>query len=194
MMDMTDPKDVHHQLGLIFNAGQKMRNIISELLLLASVRKEDVQKRPLAMSAILKEALKRLSLLLEEQQADIIFPDSWPTALGYGPWVEEIWVNYISNAIKYGGEPPIIELGADEEADGTVRFWVKDNGPGITVDNAERIFQKFVRLEETRATGHGLGLAIVKQITEMLDGEVGFENRPDGGAKFYFTLSSPPQN
>lgn len=188
LMDPTQTQDAHNQLEIVFNSGQKMRNIITELLLLASVRKEDVRKRPLAMIYIVKEALKRLSLLLEENQIDLVLPERWPTALGYGPWVEEIWVNYLSNAIKYGGNPPLIEIGADEQTDGTIQFWVKDNGPGINPDNAEKIFQKFTRFEETRATGHGLGLSIVKQIADMLDGDVGFENRTNQGAKFYFTL------
>ncbi|MBE2222856.1 MAG: GAF domain-containing protein [Anaerolineae bacterium] len=192
MMGVSEPEAVENHLGLVFNAAQKMRNIISELLLLASVRKEDVKKRPLAMNYVVKEALKRLSLPLEEEQAQLILPEKWPTALGYGPWVEEIWVNYISNAIKYGGTPPVITLGADEPSDGFIQFWVLDNGPGIDPHNMTKVFQKFIRLEETRATGHGLGLAIVKQIAEMLTGEVGFENRQNGGTKFYFTLPTAP--
>ncbi len=140
------------------------------------------------MNYIVKEARKRLALLLEAQQVNIIEPPKWPTALGYGPWVEEIWVNYISNAIKYGGEPPLIELGANQLENGTIQFWVKDNGTGIDPQDASAIFQQFTRLEETRATGHGLGLAIVKRIADMLDGEASFENVPAGGAKFYFTL------
>ena len=82
MMTMSDTEDSYQQLEMVFNAAQKMRNIISELLLLASVRKEDVKKRPLAMNYIVKEALKRLSLLQDEKQAEIILPEKWPTALG----------------------------------------------------------------------------------------------------------------
>jgi len=187
MMDMADPADSQKHLQIVFDAARKMRNIISELLLLASVRKEDVKKRPLAMNYIVIEAQKRLARLLETHQTDLHLPEKWPVALGYGPWVEEIWVNYISNAIKYGGQPPIIQLGANEHPNGSITFWVKDNGPGTNTDNPEELFQEFTRLEQTRATGNGLGLSIVKQITEMLDGEVGFENLEDG-AKFYFTL------
>jgi signal transduction histidine kinase len=194
MMDMADPAETKEHLQLVFDAAQKMRNIISELLLLASVRKEDVKKRPLAMTYIVKEALKRLAQLIDSNQADIHFPEKWPAALGYGPWVEEIWVNYISNAIKYGGEPPIIQLGADEPQNGSITFWVKDNGSGPDTDKPAELFQEFTRLEQTRATGNGLGLSIVRQIAEMLDGEVGFENLA-GGAKFYFTLPiEPPEN
>ncbi len=193
MMTMPKEDDAYYQLEQVFNAARKMRNIISELLLLASVRKEDVNKRPLAMNFLIKEALKRLALMLETQQVHITHPESWPTALGYGPWVEEVWVNYISNAIKYGGDPPVIELGAENAGNGAFQFWVKDNGPGINAENNDTIFQQFTRLEETRATGHGLGLAIVKQIVEMLDGEANFENLPEGGAKFYFTLPAAPE-
>lgn len=191
MMDMADPAESQQHLQLVFDAAGKMRNIISELLLLASVRKEDVKKQPLAMHYIVKEAQKRLAQLLESHQADLSLPEKWPVALGYGSWVEEIWVNYISNAVKYGGEPPIIQLGADETQNGSITFWVKDNGPGTNTDNQEELFQEFTRLEQTRATGNGLGLAIVRQIAEMLDGEVGFENL-ENGAKFYFTLPTVP--
>ena len=53
-------------------------------------------------------------------------PSSWPVALGYAPWVEEIWVNHLSNALKHSGEPPRIVLGAASQPDGRVRFWVQD--------------------------------------------------------------------
>ena len=89
-------------------------------------------------------------------------------ALGYGPWIEEVWDNYISNAIKYGGRvdegiPPRIELGADQKSFDNpsgltmVRFWVRDNGPGIPSDDQSRLFTPFVRLDQVRAEGYGLG-------------------------------------
>ena len=50
---------------------------------------------------------------MDTSGAKIGLPQRWPVAHGYGPWIEEVWANYISNAIKYGGTPPQIELGAD---------------------------------------------------------------------------------
>ena len=181
------------QLGLrgIAKGGRKMNNIIDELLLLASVRKmEEVALESLDMAGIVTEAQRRLSHMIEEYQAEIIVPDAWTAALGYGPWVEEVWANYLSNALKYGGRPPRVELGAMAQADGTVRFWVRDNGPGLTPEEQRRLFRSFERLDQVRAKGHGLGLSIVRRIVEKLGGEVGVESQVEQGCTFWFTLQA----
>jgi PAS domain S-box-containing protein len=97
-------EDQRRFLGMIARAGRKASSIIDELLLLASVRKvEQVMVEPLDMGRIVDEAQERLADLVDGTGAEIRRPDVWPTALGYGPWVEEVWVNYLSNAIKYDG-------------------------------------------------------------------------------------------
>jgi signal transduction histidine kinase len=126
-------------------------------------------------------------------RAEVALPDNWPVALGYGPWIEQVWVNYLSNAIKYGGEPPRVELGADASGDaglsqGRVRFWVRDNGPGLGEEEIGRLFVPFTRLDQARAQGHGLGLSIVRRIVEKLGGGVGVESEPGEGSLFYFAL------
>jgi signal transduction histidine kinase len=185
---MSEEK-LRHNLQIIGQNGRKMRNIIDELLLLASVRKvEEVETGPLDMVRITDEARGRLADPIAEQQAEIIAPDSWPVALGYGPWVEEVWVNYLSNALKYGGQPPRVELGATEQEDGAVRFWVYDNGPGLALEEQAQLFTPFTRLHQARAKGHGLGLSIVQRIVEKLGGQVGVESTPGQGSTFFFTL------
>jgi two-component system sensor histidine kinase/response regulator len=157
--------------------------------LLAGVRKKgEVEMRPLDMARIVAEARTRLAYLVEESQAEIILPENWPEALGYAPWVEEVWINYISNAIKYGGHPPRVELGATAEADGFVRFWVCDNGLGLTAYEQARLFIPFTRLDQVHAEGHGLGLSIVRRILERLGGGVGVESQVGRGSVFSFTL------
>jgi signal transduction histidine kinase len=110
--------------------------------------------------------------------------------MGYTTWVEEVWVNYLSNAMKYGGRPPQIDIGATPLDNGMIRFWVKDNGDGIPPEKLPELFTRFKRLNTLRATGHGLGLSIVKGIVEKLGGEVGVEseNVPGKGSVFSFTL------
>jgi two-component system sensor histidine kinase/response regulator len=99
------------------------------------------------------------------------------------------WKKYISNAIHYGGRPPIVELGADEVKDGMIRFWVRDNGHGLDEESISRLFTIFNRNSHSRPTGHGLGLSIVKRIVEKLGGSVGVESEGlDEGSLFYFTL------
>ena len=113
-----------------------------------------------------------------------------PIAKGYAPWVEEVWANYLSNGLKYGDQPPRMELGATPQSGGMVRFWVQDHGPGLTPEAQAMLFTEFTRLSEIRAEGHGLGLSIVRRIMEKLGGQAGVEsNGVSGqGSVFYFTL------
>jgi signal transduction histidine kinase len=118
-------------------------------------------------------------------------PGAWPTALGYRQWVEEVWVNYLSNAIKYGRIPPAtprIELGFDESSDRFIRFWVRDSGPGIPPEEQVDLFKAYGEHSKVRATGHGLGLSIVRMIVEKMGGQVGVESTVGQGSTFYFTL------
>jgi signal transduction histidine kinase len=167
---------------------RKVDYIIQELLLLASVRKEDVEPRPLNMAHIVAEVQERLTQMAEIAKAELILPTTWPIALGHGPWIEEVWANYLSNAIKYGGSPPRVELGASPQANGTVVFWVTDNGQGLTAAERAQLFTPFGQLNKVRAQGNGLGLSIVRRIIDRLDGRVGVRSEPGQGSTFFFSL------
>ena len=188
--DYAEPPDeeLGRHLCIMARNGRKMSNIIDELLLLAAVRKVEVDMGPLDMASIVTEAQQRLVYMIGEHQAEIVLPDTWPTALGYAPWLEAVWVNYLSNAIKYGGGPPRVEVGATVQPDGMIRFWVQDNGSGIPPEAKTRLFTPFTRLDQVRANGHGLGLSIVRRIVEKLGGQVGVESEVGRGSVFSFTL------
>lgn len=175
-------------LQTVARNAHRMRNIIDELLLLGSVRQADVPLEQVDMGLIVSIVQDRLAQLIEECAPVIVVPESWPVAIGYQPWVEEVLANYVSNAIKYGGEPPLVELGAEACANEMVRFWVKDNGSGIAEEYHSSIFEQFTRLDVQRVEGHGLGLSIVKRIVDKLGGEVGVESSAEGGSTFSFTL------
>ena len=116
-LERLTPQEMRERLHMITQGGHRMTNIINELLLLASIRKMDqIKCGPLDMASIVGEVCARLDVLIERAEATITVPERWPTAIGYAPWVEEVWVNYVSNALKYGGRPetgtpPHIELG-----------------------------------------------------------------------------------
>jgi PAS domain S-box-containing protein len=175
-------------LQLLGHSSHKMNNIVDELLLLAGVRRaEEIKTESLDMTPIVTEAQRRLAYLIETHEAKIQTPNQWPAAWGYAAWVEEVWVNYLSNAIKYGGDPPRIEVGAERLED-SVRFWVRDNGEGLTEAAQAQLFTPFTRLGQIKAEGHGLGLSIVQRIVTRLDGEVGVESTIGEGSVFSFTL------
>jgi two-component system sensor histidine kinase/response regulator len=69
-----------------------------------------------------------------------------------------------------------------------VRFWVRDNGAGLSSEDLAQLFVPFSRLDPDRAEGHGLGLSIVQRIVERLGGEAGAESEVGKGSVFFFTL------
>lgn len=188
-MDVSnEAKDL---LAAIVQGSLKLQRIIEELLLLAKIRTiDDVEPTPLNMGEIVRESLARLTVMIHERHAEIIMPenDEWAVALGHSAWVEEIWANYISNAIKYGGTPPQITLGCEIQDPKWVCFWVSDNGHGLSPDEQARLFKQFTRLDGSSNSGEGLGLSIVKRIAEKMKGRVGVESVVGQGSTFYFIL------
>jgi hypothetical protein len=175
-------------LDHIRQIGWQMTRIVDALLLLSATRRKQVKIEPLETARIVDAVQERLGPMIDEVGAEIRLPDAWPPSVGYAPWVEEVWVNYLSNAIKYGGRPPRVELGAALLADGQVRFWVRDNGEGIGPDDQQKLFAPFTRLRQVSIEGHGLGLSIVRRIVERLGGVVGVESELGQGSLFFFTL------
>ncbi|MCI0710479.1 MAG: hybrid sensor histidine kinase/response regulator [Chloroflexi bacterium] len=190
MMQDERPKMRQHQ-QTIRNIAYKMYSIVEELLLLAKLRRDEqeIATHVLDMDLIVDEVLARLSYSIHRSDARILRPQKWYVAEGYTAWIEEVWVNYISNAIKYGGEPPVVELGSELLNDGTIRFWVYDNGAGVPPDVVDDLFREFSQFSpDGRTEGHGLGLSIVRRIVEQLGGGVGVESSAGQGSTFWFTL------
>ena len=182
--------------SVILKTTHHANDIIESLLLLAGVRKQEVEKVSLDMADIVKTALATLEPQIIANEAKISLPDFWPASTGYRPWVEQIWTNYLSNALKYGGTPPVIQLGAEINQDvgpqgrksAQIKYWVADNGPGIPPEDQKRLFTPFTRIQKDRAYGHGLGLTIVQRIVEKLGGQVGMCSEIGLGSTFFFTL------
>ena len=188
-IDYLHPDEINNYLRQIIDNSMRMNHIIESLLLLAGVRGTlHVDVEPVDMQLIVAEAINRVEFMLTERNATVNVPSDWPTVYGYGPWLEEVWYNYIVNALKYGGDPPVLTLGYDFTAEKQIRFWLADNGPGVP-DDALPLFTPLLRSPRVEGRkGYGLGLSIVKRIVERLRGVVGAENVPGGGSRFYFTL------
>jgi signal transduction histidine kinase len=227
-------EDLGRYIHMMAARGRKIVDVIDGLLETPAGPATEIEEQiePLDMASIVAVALDRVSYRIERYQPEIILPDSWPAALGYGPWIEEVWTSYVGNAIKYGGRPPRVELGATvpsalpsgretpspvpptgEEAPssvslpggeaspsvppsggevegGMVRFWVRDNGPGLSPGEQVKLFAPSARRERTRDGQYGSELALVQRIVEKLGGKVGVESEKGQGSLFYFTLPS----
>lgn len=181
-------ENIQSYLNIIIKNTRKMTTVIDEILLLAGVRGSDPTLMEIDMRRVVHEARQRVEHFIDDFESEIIVAEDWPSVVGHGPWIEEAWANYLTNAHKYGGDPPRVELGWTDQGDGFIRFWVKDNGKGLTEAEQKQLFNPFVRLDQIRAKGHGLGLSIVRRIMEKLGGTVGVESEVGSGSIFYFTL------
>lgn len=176
-------------VAAILRSARKMQGIIDALLLVGESR-ADVPLAPVPLLPVVEECLRGLAQEARSLGAEVRLAGPWPTPLGYAPWVERVLANYLSNALKYGGRPPRVEVGA-EALDGLrVRVWVRDDGRGLPPGGRGRLFVPFSRLSRELADGHGLGLSIVRRLVERMGGEVGVESagRPGEGSTFHFTL------
>jgi signal transduction histidine kinase len=103
--------------------------------------------------------------------------------------IHRVLVNLLENAIKFTPVEGRIEIGAQLGEDGFVKFFVRDNGPGISPSDAERIFDKFTRLRgKNKPGGLGIGLAFCRLAVRGHGGQIWVEGEIDKGAIFFFTL------
>jgi signal transduction histidine kinase len=103
--------------------------------------------------------------------------------------IEQVLVNLLTNALRYGGGKPV-EMVVQQQADGTARVSVRDQGIGIAPEDHERIFEQFERTDHSRkhAAGLGLGLYITRKIVDLHGGHIGVESTAGQGSRFMVDL------
>ena len=146
--------------GILARNTYKMSNIIKELLLLSNVRKSAVSLEPINMKQIVEAALLRLSYVLDDYNPEVIVQEKKMGQLlwVYSAWIEEIWGKItLAMPLNMVAILRVWECGGEELPDGRVRFWVRDNGPGLTAEEQQNLFDPFVQLNKVRVKGSGLG-------------------------------------
>lgn len=185
------PENIQTYLKTIHTVAGRMHAIVDGLLDLAKMQQSEVVPQALEMQPIFDAARERIRPLIDQHKASLTLTTELPPVLGYASYLEEIWVNYLSNAIKYGGKPPVIQVGALCLEGNKVRFWVQDNGDGIRRDDQRKLFRKFERLQTENPDGYGLGLAMVRHIVEKLGGQVAVESEGKAGEGSIFSFTLP---
>ncbi|MCT6698631.1 sensor histidine kinase [Rheinheimera sp. 4Y26] len=189
--DALSPAQQQNFLQQILQSSQKMNLMINALLQLAALRSdEEPEKTEVQVEHSIQEALQHLQPLLDENHSQVRLCGPFPKVLAQPQWLMEIWLNYLSNAVKYGGKPAQIEVGLDTLTDNSNcwRFWVRDHGSGVPAGQKDKLFVEFSRLHQMRSDSHGLGLSIVRRICQKLGGNCGYESTVGGGSTFWFTL------
>ncbi|MCA9912034.1 MAG: HAMP domain-containing histidine kinase [Anaerolineae bacterium] len=192
-LDRLSAGEISQRLQRISAESFRMSDWVQSILFLVKTRStEQVNLEQVDARLQLYRTVDALQQLFEEHQASITYatlPESFPLVYGVEVWVEHIWGNLISNAIKYGGTEPHVTIRADVQ-DAMVRFQVSDQGMGIQQEQLELIFQPFYRiLQQTKGIrGTGIGLATAKLLVEKMGGKIGVESLPGAGSTFWFTL------
>jgi len=169
---------------------ERLSQVMEDLQKIAEVQRHLPSIQPVAMADCIEGALRRLAHPIRALKPDFQSPSEWPTVRAHAPWLEEVWFNLISNALKYGGNPPSLHLGHQKQANGDIRFWIEDNGDGIRPNNIAEFFNGLELLSPGQSEGQGLGLALVKRIIIKLGGTVGVDSTgvPGQGCRIFFTL------
>ncbi len=151
-----------------------------------------IHKRSTRFDAVLIEAVRVMQPLLTRRRQLLLLrkPDSFPAIQADPTRLTQVLVNLISNASKYSPIGTQIELTLEMIENGKIRVAIADRGDGIPNKDKDQVFKRFVRLGNDDGTqyGIGLGLSVVKAIIEEHSGELGVENRKNGGSIFWFTL------
>jgi signal transduction histidine kinase len=162
-----------------------MGALIDDLLAFSRLGRKPVEKIPLDMGALVARVVDETGGARHVQVAALPDAQADPVLL------RQVWVNLVSNALKYGaprGDALRIDIDA-ERGDGCVRYRIRDNGVGFDMRFADKLFGVFQRLHAAEEfEGTGVGLAIVQQIVVRHGGTVRAESAPGQGATFWIEL------
>lgn len=174
-------------INVINDNGLKMGVLIDDLLAFSRMGKQSITKLVINAGKMVKEIVAEFSEYNKRIQWKMEQLADAPADLNM---LRQVWINLISNAVKYSGnvEQPCIEIGSYPDEDQIV-FYVRDNGVGFDEQYKHKLFKVFQRLHDAdEFEGTGIGLALVEKIITRHDGRVWAEAKEGEGACFYFSL------
>ena len=185
------PQFVH----VIKKHADRLEKLVEDLLTLSKIETKAFTLKPerLSLTELIEDALDVMKELAENKNVSITDPQSFASLFVYGDRknLEQVLINLLDNAIKYGREGGQIILSAAEKDQKEIQVSIKDDGIGIPREDLPRIFERFYRVDKGRSQelgGTGLGLSIVKHIIQAHGGQVWAESEPGKGSTFYVTL------
>jgi light-regulated signal transduction histidine kinase (bacteriophytochrome) len=176
-------------LNAIVDQSNKMGCLIDDLLSFSRINMNEIKISAIDMHSLAINVYDELTTDPEKEKIDFRISEIDST-YGDTSMLKQIWVNLISNAIKYTSKisNPVIEIGSTSDETETV-YYIKDNGAGFDMEYYDKLFGVFKRLHSTRQfEGNGVGLAIVHRIVQRHQGRVWAESEINKGATFYFAL------
>ena len=178
-----------HYLNIISESSIEMGKLIDALLNFSRLGRTDLQRTKINSGDLVNKAFKTFEEEMKGRDIEIkiaVLPDEF----GDEYLINQVWINLISNALKYSEkkEKTIIEIGSELVNNETI-FYIKDNGVGFNMNHADKLFGVFQRMHKAMDfEGIGIGLANVNRIVMKHGGKCRAESEVDNGATFYFSL------
>ena len=176
-------------LNAITEQSKKMGALIDDLLSFSRISTNEIKISAIDMHDLALTVFTELAADQDKAKIDFRITEI-DSSYGDAPMIKQVWVNLISNAIKYTSKItiPVIEIGSTNTETETV-FYIKDNGAGFDMEYYDKLFSVFKRLHSARQfEGNGVGLAIVQRIIQRHQGRVWAESEINKGTTFYFAL------
>ncbi|MEI7491270.1 MAG: CHASE3 domain-containing protein [Bacteroidota bacterium] len=176
-------------LDIISESSVEMGNLIDALLTFSRLSRAELERTEINSNALVNRIIGTFSDELSGRNVEFNVSEL-PDTRGDENLIGMVWVNLISNALKYSRkkEKAVIDIGGKME-NGTVIFFIRDNGAGFDMKYADKLFGVFQRLHKTRDfEGIGIGLANVNRIVVRHGGKCWAESQIDKGATFFFSL------
>ena len=175
----------------ILHSAKQMNSLIEGMLQMARLTRVEVHRTDVDITRMAREIADGLRQAHPERDVAFVIADGI-VASGDERLLHAVLENLIGNAFKFTSKRPgaRIEIGARDDQ-GTIAFYVRDNGAGFAPEHAAKMFRPFQRLHsEKEFSGTGIGLATVHRIVQRHGGRVWAEGEPEKGATIYFTTGS----
>jgi PAS domain S-box-containing protein len=189
------PAEGRRYLGIIREGAQRMGNLIDDLLTFSRLSRVPVSNQPVDMAGLVVDALDELGVKAADSKVQVRL-GHLPPCQGDPALLKQVWMNLLSNALKYSRKRdiPVIEIGSETQ-DGKQVYLVRDNGTGFDMLYANKLFGVFQRLHRSdEYEGTGVGLAIVQRVIHRHGGNVWAEAALGKGATFFFTVGDERAN
>ncbi len=177
-------------IAIIKQNAERMRSLIDDLLKFSKLGRKPLSRSKVDVDTLVRNLISQIKDS-QNHSANVEIGELEP-AYGDASLLTQVWVNLISNAIKYSSKNPVPRVEIDSQvSDQEVTYVVRDNGAGFDMQYADKLFKVFQRLhDDTEFEGTGVGLALVHKIVTRHGGRVWAEGKRDVGATFYFSLPS----
>lgn len=181
-------EDGNEVIKVIQENATRMNRLIEDLLEFSKLGRRELSKSVTDVQQMVTNVIEQLRMSNPNNATFEI--GTLSPAVADASLLMQVWVNLISNAVKYSSKnpAPVVSIGC-EEMNKEITYWVKDNGAGFNMAYASKLFKVFQRLHKNdEFEGTGVGLALVQKIVIRHGGRIWAEGEVDKGATFYFAL------